>query len=142
MCVCVCVYVCMCVCVCVCYRQPFVCSISLHQSKHTAFILVSVNGNETEIALIRGQFYTLATEADRLVQTCCHKMTLFTRRQTTSASHLMLNLQQGHNELESRNKKFHNVYKFVLTQQLLKSHDLLMQSGDVVVTGSRQRVIL
>ena len=45
----------------------------------------------------------------------------------------MLNLQQGHSESESHNKKFHYVYKFVLTQQLLKSDDLLMESGDVVM---------
>ena len=31
---------------------------------------------------------------------------------------------------------FHNVIKFVLTQQLLKSLHLLRESGDVVVTGS------
>ena len=31
--------------------------------------------------------------------------------------------------------KFHNVMKFVLTQQPLKSLHLLMESGDVVFTG-------
>ena len=49
-------------------------------------------------------------------------------------SHLMLNLQQGHNDLQSVTDSFIMFIKFVLTQQLLKSADLLRESGFVANT--------
>ena len=50
--------------------------------------------------------------------------------------YLMLNLQEGDNELKSVGQSFTKVTKFVLTQQLLTSLHSLMESGDDVVTGS------
>ena len=52
-------------------------------------------------------------------------------KQTTSCFDL-LNLQEGMNDLEFVVAKFHN--KFLLTQQSLKSFNLLRESGDTVVT--------
>ena len=47
--------------------------------------------------------------------------------------YLMLNLQEEQNELESVTDSFIMFIKLYATQQLLKSADLLRESGEIVV---------
>lgn len=70
---------------------------------------------------------TLATLKQMLEQ-----LALFT--QTKKGFYLMPNLQDGSNDYETNRTT--KIVNFLLTYQLLKSHDLSRESGNIVVTGS------